>query len=89
MANGTIHNTVNLTYLLFTTVHILEREVVEKICIRICVGKERACKMKGLHNKVSSPTNIVSWRNHITITATTMPSLQLVYLDNTSGGRAT
>ena len=24
-----------------------------------------------------------------TITATTMPSLQLVYLDNTSGGRAT
>ena len=50
MANGTIHNTVNLTYLLFNTVHNLEREVVEKICIRICVGKERACKMKGLHN---------------------------------------
>ena len=31
MANGTIHNTVNLTYLLFNTVHNLEREVVEKI----------------------------------------------------------
>ena len=42
MANGTIHNTVNLTYLLFNAVHNLEREVVEKICIRICVGKERA-----------------------------------------------